>query len=106
MYGNNKVSTTAPGAFSLSTPADGAIGVGTTPALTWTPSTIAADYRVQIDTTGTFTGTLVVNAVVGSMTYTFGVPAGTLTPGTMYFWRVIAENIYGQAIAGPSSFTP
>jgi hypothetical protein len=107
-YGGNTTygMTTPPGAFSLSSPANLATSVTATPTLTWTPSTSATDYRVQIDTTGTFTGALVINAVVGATTYSYMVPASTLTLGTPYFWRVIAENVYGQAFAGPRSFTP
>jgi hypothetical protein len=107
LYGGNGAGmTTAPGAFALSSPADGATGTGATPTLTWTPSTSAANYRVQIDTAGTFTGTLVVNVLGGATTYSYMVSASTLTLGTPYFWRVIAENIYGQAVVGPRSFTP
>ena len=105
LYGGNGA-TMAPGAFTLSSPLDGATGTGATPILTWTPSTRAASYRVQIDTTGTFTGTLLVNAPEGATTYSYMVSASTLTLGTPYFWRVIAENIYGQAVAGTRSFTP
>jgi trimeric autotransporter adhesin len=96
----------APGLFNLSSPADGATGVGTTLMLTWSPSPSASGYRVQVDTVGTFSGTLVINVLLGSTTYSYSVPAGTLTPGTKYFWRVIAENIYGQEVMGPFSFTP
>jgi hypothetical protein len=96
----------APGGFSLSSPADGAMGVGATPTLMWTASPSATDYRVQVDTTGTFSGTLAINATVSATTYSYIVSSGTLTLGTMYHWRVLAENIYGQAIAGPRSFTP
>ncbi len=96
--------TTAPGMFSLSSPADTAAGVGTTPTLMWTPAVNAADYRVQVDTAGTFAGTLVINVLTGAMT-SYPVPASMLSPGTKYFWRVIAENIYGQSVAGPFSFT-
>ena len=97
----------APGVFTQTSPADLATSVGTTPTLIWTPSPGAADFRVQVDTTGTFTGTLIINAVVGGTTYSHTVlPADNLVGGTQYFWRVIAENIYGQSIAGPRSFTP
>jgi hypothetical protein len=96
----------APGAFSLSSPPDGAAGVGTTPTLQWMPAAYVADYRVQIDTVGTFSGALVINTTVSAMTHGYPVPAATLSPGTTYFWRVLAENIYGQAVAGPRSFTP
>ena len=104
LYGGNGA-TMAPSAFTLSSPLDGATGTGATPTLTWTPSTSAASYRVQIDTTGTFAGTLVVNVPVGA-TASYMVSASTLTLGTPYSWRVIAENVYGQAVAGPRSFTP
>jgi hypothetical protein len=95
-----------PAAFSLSSPADMVTGATTTPTLTWTGSLYAADYRVQIDTVNTFTSpVLVVNAVVAAPTMTYTVPVSTLT-STLYYWRVIAENAYGQAVAGPRSFTP
>jgi hypothetical protein len=96
----------APAAFTLSSPANMVTGATTTPTLTWTSSLYAADYRVQIDTVITFASpTLVVNAVVAAPTMTYPVPASTLT-STLYYWRVIAENANGQAVAGPQSFTP
>jgi hypothetical protein len=97
--------SSAPGMFTLSAPADGANPAGTTPLLTWTPATNTTDYRVQIDTVNTFPGPLIVNAVVNATTYSYQVSAATVTAGT-YYWRVLAENIYGQSIAGPRSFTP
>lgn len=105
-YGGGGGMATSPGTFSLSSPADGAMSVGTTPALSWTAASGASDYRVQIDTAGTFSGTLVLNVTVGAATYGYTVPAAMLTTGTMYHWRVIAENIYGQVTAGPRTFTP
>jgi hypothetical protein len=107
LYGNDTAGmATAPGAFSLSSPADLATGVTATPTLSWTPSTNAANYRVQIDTAGTFLGVLVINVLEGATTYSYLVSGSTLTLGTKYFWRVIAENVYGQAVSGPRSFTP
>ena len=108
LYGSNGSGymAAAPGAFTLTAPADGLNPAGATPLLTWTPASNASDYRVQIDTAGTFSGTLMVNAVVGATTYSYQVSAATLTVGTPYHWRVIAENIYGMSIAGPRSFTP
>ena len=97
----------APGMFTLTSPADLATGVTTTPTLTWTPSTGATSYRVQVDTTGTFGGTLLINVVVGATTYSYTVlMTDSLVGGTQYHWRVIAANIYGQATAGPRAFTP
>lgn len=98
-------STAPPMAFSLVSPADGAMGVGTTPTLSWTAAS-ATDYRVQVDTTGTFTSALLINAMVNATTYSYVVPGGMLTTGITYHWRVVAENIYGQSTAGPRTFTP
>jgi hypothetical protein len=94
----------APAGFSLSSPADTATGVTTTPTLQWTSSLYATGYRVQIDTMNTFPAP-VVNTVVAAPATTFTVPVSTLTT-TLYYWRVIAENAYGQAVSGPRSFTP
>jgi hypothetical protein len=99
------MAASAPGMFTLSAPADGLNPAGA-PLLTWTPASSASDYRVQIDTAGTFAGALVVNAVENATTYSYQVSAATVTAGTLYHWRVIAENVYGQSIAGPRSFTP
>jgi hypothetical protein len=104
--GGGGMMAVAPGAFSLSSSADMAMGVGATPTLMWTASPNTPDYRVQADTTGTFSSTLAINASVGATTYSFMVSSGMLTSGTLYHWRVIAKYIYGQAIAGPRSFTP
>jgi len=106
LYGGGTTMATAPGGFSLTAPADGAMATGATPLLSWTAAPNTSDYRVQIDTAGTFTGTLVVNSTVGATTYSYQVSAATLTLGTLYHWRVIAENIYGQSVAGPRAFTP
>jgi hypothetical protein len=95
----------APAAFTLSAPADTATGVTTTPMLTWTASLYASDYRVQIDTINTFPAPIV-NTVVAAPTMNFTVPGSTLAPATLYYWRVVAENAYSQAVAGPRSFTP
>jgi len=108
-YGGGGMAVSGAGVFSITSPpspADGAMGVGTTPTFAWTPSTGAADYLVQVDTTGSFTGPLLINAMTNSTTYIYLVSAGTLTVGTTYHWRIIAENIYGMAIAGPRTFTP
>jgi hypothetical protein len=105
--GGSGGSMAPPTAFSLVSPADGVMGVGTTPTLTWMPEANATDYRVQVDASGTFTaGSLLINAVENATTYSYAVPNGLLTIGIPYHWRVIAENIYGQAIAGPRTFTP
>jgi len=106
-YGGGGGGYVLPRVFALSSPADNATMVTTTPTLIWTPSKGATDYRVQVDTTGAFTGTLVINVSEGATTYSYTVlPADNLVGGTLYHWRVIAESAYGQAIAGPRTFTP
>jgi hypothetical protein len=69
--GGGGMMAVAPGTFSLSSPADLAMGVGAAPSLMWTASPNATDYRVQADTTGTFSGTLAINATVGATTYVY-----------------------------------
>ena len=102
------VSTSPSGAFGLISPSvvDMAMGVGTTPTFAWSVSSNASDYIVQVDTTGTFSGPFVINKTVGIVySYTVLVSDG-LVLGTTYHWRIVAENIYGQAVAGPRTFTP
>jgi hypothetical protein len=106
--GGGMMSTSPPGAFSLMSPspADMATGVGTTPTFAWGVSSNASDYRVQVDTTGTFSGPFVVNKTVG-IVYSYTVLASDgLMLGTTYHWRIAAENIYGKVVAGPRTFTP
>jgi hypothetical protein len=105
-YGGT-MNTAAPGAFSLMapSPASGSTVTTTPPTFGWSPSANAADYRVQVDTTGTFLATsLIINTTVGATTYTYPVTA-TLTAGPTYHWQIVAENIYGRAVAGPRTFT-
>jgi hypothetical protein len=106
--GGGMASTSPPGAFSLMSPsvADMAMMVGTTPTFAWGVSANASDYRVEVDTTGTFSGPFVINRTVGIVNSYTVLTTDGLMPGTMYHWRIVAENIYGQAVAGPRTFTP
>jgi ABC-type glycerol-3-phosphate transport system substrate-binding protein len=98
--------TAVPGMFTLTSPGDLATSATITPTLTWTPATNVTDYRVQVDTTVAFNA-LIINKTVNATTYSYTVlPADNLQLGILYHWRVIAENAYGQATAGPFSFTP
>jgi hypothetical protein len=101
-YGGGSSTAYAPGAFSLTTPADTATGVGTTPLLTWTAAPYATAYRVQISTTSDFSN--IVNDTSNIMTTSYTV-SPALAPGTTYFWRAIASSLYGTYTAGPFSFT-
>jgi hypothetical protein len=106
--GGEMVSTSPPGAFSLMSPspADMATGVETMPTFAWGVPSNASDYRVEVDTAGTFTGPFVINKTVGiAYSYTVLTTDGLML-GTMFHWRIVAENIYGQAVAGPRTLTP
>jgi hypothetical protein len=101
-YGGGGGMVAAPGAFSLSMPTNGAMGVTTAPTLSWTASPYATEYEVQINTMSTFAGTMVNDTKNLATTSYMVSPA--LAPGT-YFWRVIASSTYGTYTAGPFSFT-
>jgi subtilisin-like proprotein convertase family protein len=89
-----------PGAFNLSSPANGATGQSLNPTLTWTASSGAVNYEYCYDTTnnGGCTGWISLGGVGTS------VALGGLAPGTQYWWLVRALNAAGAATyAGGSS---
>lgn len=94
----------APGTFSAIAPANGATGVPVNPTYSWTASSYAAGYTLQVSTEPGF-GVLVVNQA--GLTGTSTTPAAALAPGTLHYWRVTATNVSGATpIAGtPLSFT-
>ena len=73
-------------------PANGATGASTSPTLTWTSSG-ATSYDVQFGTTNPPTQ---VSTAQTASVYT----PSALTPGTTYFWQIVAHNSTG-ATAGP-----
>lgn len=98
----------SPGAFSLTSPANGATGVGTTPTLQWSGANGATTYTVQVSTSPSITSPVVNASGLASTMYT--VPAATLAASTLYYWQVIAHNGTGDtfstgAVATYSSFT-
>jgi hypothetical protein len=87
------LSSASPLAATLSTPANGAIGLSSNPVLTWTASSGATEYRVEIATDAAFSNNIV-NQVVTGTSYT----VTTALPGnTMHYWRVTANNYCGNA---------
>ena len=94
---------TVPVAPTLLRPADGATEAQPL-TLDWSDVTDAANYRIQIDTSSSFTSPLTVDQTVFGSQFT--VP--TLAAGTQYWWRVRGTNSAGTA--GPfsvvRSFTP
>jgi hypothetical protein len=81
-----------PAAPSLSSPANGATGVSTTPALDWADVSGATSYDVQVCSNNTCS-TVVTSANVATSTWTVS-PA--LSQGTQYYWRVKANNSCGS----------
>ncbi len=87
-----------PGAFSLSSPANGATGQPLTPTLSWGASAGAANYDYCYDTTNdnacaNWTG-------AGSST---SVGLNGLTAGTLFYWQVRATNGGGTVYANASA---
>lgn len=94
-----------PGAFSLTSPANGAINQSVTPTLMWGASLGATSYQVTVDTDAGFVlpNTYQTNTGFTSVV----VPGATLAQGTVYFWRVVASNPGGMTTGSPdpSMFT-
>lgn len=84
---------TIPAAPVLSSPANGATGVSTSPTLYWNASSGATSYRLQVSTSSSFT-TLIVDQ--SGITTTSKAVTGLAT--TMaYYWRVNATNSAGTS---------
>lgn len=90
-----------PGAFGLSTPADGSVVAGTSPTLTWGSSSDATGYDVTVDDTSDFSSPVHTITVAGTST---NVPSSALNYKIGYFWRVAATNIAGSTASTPASF--
>lgn len=97
----------APSAFSLAGPANGASDVELEPMLSWTASSNADSYTVEIDTDAGFSMPFVYSTVVAAPGLSTAVPPGTLDFDTQYYWRVRAMNGSGNTTASPNpaSFT-
>jgi hypothetical protein len=93
-----------PGTFTLTAPASGAITVAILPTYSWSVSSNAASYTLQVSTSLDFSS-LVVNS--SGLVVTSESPAGSLSPATTYYWRVTAVNSTGSvgATGAPASFT-
>ncbi len=87
----------APAAPVLTAPASGATGVSLTPALSWGAAPRAASYDVYFGATSP--PPLVTN--VTGTTYN----PGTLSVNTVYYWTIVAKNVYGATSSATWSFT-
>lgn len=87
------IATAAPGAATLSSPANGSTNVSTAPNLTWNAVSGAATYDIQVATDPGFTS--VVRSATG-LTGTSYTPSPALDADTVYYWRVRASNACGN----------
>lgn len=89
--------------FGLQAPANGTIGVTGTPVFSWAVSRGTMTYQLQIATDPGFNNTVFDQ---GGIESTSASPTLTLTPGTIYYWRVIAERNGGGIVSdGVFTFT-
>ena len=98
---NMTVFATAPGAPTLTAPANGVNGVALRPTFSWTGSNTES-YKLDVATDAGF-GSIVLTQTVTGTTFT---PAADLSSNTTYFWRVTPTNACGTGTASPTfSFT-
>jgi hypothetical protein len=94
---------TAIPAPALIAPANAAVNVAVTPALSWGTVAGAATYRVQVSTISTFATTAADDSTLTAGAYTV---TTALTNGVVYFWRTNAKNTAGtSAWSAINSFT-
>ena len=94
----------APGATTLSSPADGAIDRPTVLTFMWTAASGAQTYHLEVDDSADFSSPVIDAAGIAGTSYTnSGAP---LLPATDYYWRVTADNVCGSgATSSEFSFT-
>ncbi|MCP3905245.1 MAG: S8 family serine peptidase [Planctomycetes bacterium] len=95
-HGTLDLSTSVPGAATLTSPANGETNVGRLPTLVWDAATQGAVYEVEISTNPGF-APLTYSATVTGTSHTV---ATNLDLGTAYFWRLRSTNACG---VGPDS---
>lgn len=94
-----------PAAFNLTAPASGS-STTTAPLLTWQATSGEDHFILQVDSQNSFAAPLVYeNSGIGENSNSFQIPAGTLSLGATYFWRVIAANNFGQTMASNAPFS-
>ncbi len=83
-----------PSVPALVSPATGATGVSVSPALTWTSSTGATGYRVQIFSDAALSTLACQKDSITGTTWTVAI---ALSNSTQYYWRVGAKNAGGYS---------
>ena len=95
------ITTSTFNALTLSSPADGATGVGLSEGLTWNADSNAISYDVEVATDNGFSNIVASENVT---TASFTIPG--INQLTTYFWRVKAKNSCGEgAFSSVFSFT-
>ena len=79
---------------ALSSPTNGATGLGLTPVLSWNASTGADSYGLQVSTNPGFSSTMINEADLTGTSYTV---VSSLSQDTTYYWRVNATNQGGTS---------
>ncbi|MBZ0090572.1 MAG: proprotein convertase P-domain-containing protein, partial [Thermoanaerobaculia bacterium] len=96
------VYTAAPGAPTLTSPANGATGIGSKPTFVWAAVADATGYLLELDNDASFT-TPFYSAGVAGTSHTLTTP---LPRSQQVYWRVTPENPCGDGAAtAPFSFT-
>ncbi len=90
------LSEEAPTTTTLLSPADNSVGLGATPTLSWTPSTVAGSvsYLVEVASDAGFSN-IVFSEIVDNDSSVSVMPA--LQTSTEYWWRVTSSNLCGTA---------
>jgi hypothetical protein len=90
-----------PAAFSMTSPANSAIGQPVSGTLTWTTSTNATGYDVYLGTTNPPASKISSNQ--SGTTYNYS----GLSNNTIYYWKIVARNVNDTIVAtgAPWSFT-
>ena len=99
--------TGAPGPFGLTGPIQGSSAQSLTPQFSWEAAEGATTYAVEVATSTSFGTSDVFQQIVDAPATTLTVPAVTLAPGIIYYWRVSAQNgaYYTVATGAPQWFS-
>lgn len=91
-----------PGSFTLVTPAGGSTVFTTLPTYSWTSSSGATSYRLEVSTDPAFQNPVINQSGITTTSVT---PSIALLPLTTYFWRVSSVNASGITLATAAPLT-